>query len=78
MFSVSNGRFQNFLDQYSRFLVGVGQNIQSLRHFLTANQVSNKANLLSRRTSMAMFSDSFHLFLLPYFFFAFLSAAWPR
>ncbi|AAN82519.1 Hypothetical protein c4081 [Escherichia coli CFT073] len=78
VFSVSNGRFQNFLDQYSRFLVGVGQNIQSLRHFLTANQVSNKANLLSRRTSMAMFSDSFHLFLLPYFFFAFLSAAWPR
>ncbi|MNC64955.1 hypothetical protein D3C75_1151960 [compost metagenome] len=56
VFSVSNGRFQYFLNQYRSFLVGIGQDVQGLRHFLTANQVSNKANLLSRRTSMAMLS----------------------
>ncbi|MNN67564.1 hypothetical protein D3C81_1832040 [compost metagenome] len=65
VFCVSNGRLQHFLNQTSSFLVGVGQSFQSLRHFLTADQVCNKANLLSRRTSVAMFSDSFHLFLLP-------------
>ncbi len=80
VFSVSNGRFQKLLDQYSRFLVGVGQNIQSLRHFLTANQVSNKANLLSRRTTWRCLAIASSLpptlFLLRFFISSVAAISW--
>lgn len=73
IFDIDGNEFRGLLSRCDHFLINMNRGVRDLQRFLATGRIDGGTGLLDEEADVTVFDSDFRLFLLPCFFFTFLS-----